>query len=945
MGTYYGGTGNDTVNAGFYNDVVHAYGGNDTVNAYGGDDLVFGGDGGDLVYGGSGLDTVQGEAGNDTLQGDAGYDKMFGGTGDDRLVGASDFYDDFYGGDGNDTILAGDYDEDWAWGEAGHDSISMGAGNDLAWGGSGNDTVFGGLGADTVQGGSGADSVSGDGGQDLALGGAGNDTVSGGAENDTVMGGAGSDQLYGGTGDDLIRGDSDGFDGFDASSGPVDTKLTVTNASGFAVDLYWINESGAAVYTSTLAPGQSWTGATGSTHTWYLSEAGSTQPIEVIHGAPNQTVSFAPPFDDTIFGGDGRDTIFGDYGNDSISGDAGNDSLNAGAGHDTILGGIGDDIADLGEGNDSFGSWSFEGGNDTVYGGAGNDHIIGGGENDLLYGGTGDDSLFGGAGSDSSYGGAGNDMAGITDDHNTDFYDLGENDGDTDAIWFSNYVSTNGVNVSFSGTDAGSYSFGSGLATGSFTGAEWLGGTSYADTLNAGADVDGVTLWGQGGADSIIGGSGSDVIYGGDGSDTIYFGAGAGEDTVYGGSGNDLIDDLGGTIETGASFVDAGDGDDTIWSGGGADSVYGGDGHDRVHAETGDDLVHAGAGDDWVQGDDGNDSLLGEAGNDSLLGGAGSDTLRGGAGNDWLSGGAGADQYHLIEAGGGDTIADFDMGLISGLTTDQLDVSDLCNPDDSPVRAWNVSVSDDGHGNARLTFPQGESLLLQGISPASVSAPGMLAAMGVPCFAAGTRLMTPRGPRPVERILPGDLVSLATGGAAPVLWVGHRPLGAAALAANPGLRPIHIPAGSHGARHDLLLSPQHAVAVSGPGGVALVRAGHLARLGWAARQAHRVTRITYHHLLLPRHALVLAEGAQVESLFPGPQLLAALRPADRTRLLACLARNCPVPPGQTPTDAYGARCLPLLGFAQARAWQRAILATGLATGGNHRRESAMSLAF
>jgi hypothetical protein len=341
-----------------------------------------------------------------------------------------------------------------------------------------------------------------------------------------------------------------------------------------------------------------------------------------------------------------------------------------------------------------------------------------------------------------------------------------------------------------------------------------------------------------------------------------------------------------------------------------------------------------------VQGDEGNDSLWGEAGNDCLIGGAGNDTLRGGTGADWLSGGDGADRYQMIDAGGGDTIADFDMGLISGLTTDRLDVSDLANPDDSPVRTWDVTVSDDGHGNALLTFPQGETLLLQGVSPAVVSAPGMLAAMGVPCFAAGTRIMTPQGPRKVEHIAPGDPVSLACGGQAAVLWAGQRQLGAAELAANPGLQPIRISTGRPGAARGLLLSRQHAVAVNGPGGAVLVRAGHLAQLGWGARQTRGLRQITYHHLLLPRHALILAEGMAVESLYPGPQSLAAFLPADRARLLACLARSVPAAPGQTPAEAYGPRCLPLLGLAQARLWGQG----GAVVRGNHLPDLAMSLA-
>jgi len=47
----------------------------------------------------------------------------------------------------------------------------------------------------------------------------------------------------------------------------------------------------------------------------------------------------------------------------------------------------------------------------------------------------------------------------------------------------------------------------------------------------------------------------------------------------------------------------------------------------------------------------------------------------------------------------------------------------------------------------------------------------------------------------------------------------------------------------------------------------LVRAGHLAATGWGgARLLHGLWRVASHHLLLPRHALVCAEGLWLESL-------------------------------------------------------------------------------
>jgi hypothetical protein len=154
------------------------------------------------------------------------------------------------------------------------------------------------------------------------------------------------------------------------------------------------------------------------------------------------------------------------------------------------------------------------------------------------------------------------------------------------------------------------------------------------------------------------------------------------------------------------------------------------------------------------------------------------------------------------------------------------------------------------------------------------------------------------------------------------LWVGARQITAAEIAARPALRPVRIRAGSHGALRDLLLSPQHAVRVGLGPGAALVRAGHLARLDWGARRAQAIREVSYHHLLLPQHAIILAEGVAVESLYPGRMSLSSFLPEARDNLLSVLRHHCPTGPGQTPAEAYGPRCLPLLGFSAARALQR-----------------------
>jgi hypothetical protein len=58
--------------------------------------------------------------------------------------------------------------------------------------------------------------------------------------------------------------------------------------------------------------------------------------------------------------------------------------------------------------------------------------------------------------------------------------------------------------------------------------------------------------------------------------------------------------------------------------------------------------------------------------------------------------------------------------------TDQLDVLVLTALDGSPVESFDIAVVDDGHGNAVLTFPGGETVMLEGVKPEQVATPGML---------------------------------------------------------------------------------------------------------------------------------------------------------------------------------------------------------------------------
>ena len=375
-----------------------------------------------------------------------------------------------------------------------------------------------------------------------------------------------------------------------------------------------------------------------------------------------------------------------------------------------------------------------------------------------------------------------------------------------------------------------------------------------------GSNTYGDTLYGGIGNDTIIAQGGDDTIDGGSGDDTIYYGAG--NDLVYGGDGNDVIDDVGGTQLSGADTVYGGAGNDTAWLGLDGDTFYGGTGNDTVYGESGNDTLYGEVGDDWLQGDDGDDILAGGDGNDVLFGGTGNDVF--------------------VVSSGLDYIGDFDLGdsNFDGRTNDQLDVSNLTNGNGDPIRTVDVTVIDDGSGNAKLIFPNGEQLILTGIAPSLVDTGPELFKIGIPCFTAGTMILTPKGEVPVENLRVGDIVVTRDNGPQPIVWCGARHLSSDELDASPDLRPIRLDASILGGDRGLLVSPQHGVFTKTEergGSDALVRAKHLARLkGGKVRVAQGVKKVTYVHLMFEKHQIIYGNGIASESFYPGPWGLTAL---------------------------------------------------------------------
>ena len=406
-------------------------------------------------------------------------------------------------------------------------------------------------------------------------------------------------------------------------------------------------------------------------------------------------------------------------------------------------------------------------------------------------------------------------------------------------------------------------------------------GGGLADFLNGRGGAD--NLSGLGGNDFLVGGSSADTLTGGEGADTLV----GGNATVTGSLTNSTFTV---TVADDGFSVDqliGGNGDDTFIVTSTSDQPDGGGDTDTVllampGAGPHNYVLNAGASVERLGLLDpsttvgysisalgtGGQTISGGAGADTLFGNGGADTLNGLGGNDSLSGGTEAD---VIFGGTGDN------------TIDGGDGGDTFNLD----AASNNSVTG-GAGEDTLTFTSEGTFTVTGASGnfTITGASGLTTISGVEkfgigsgvvdfidgtntyfvCFATGTRILTAKGEVEVERLQAGDLVATVTGRGSPmkpVLWVGRRRV---VLAGHPHaeeISPIRIRAGALGdnAPHrDLLVSPDHCMFLDG----ALVPARLLVN-GASITVERGLAEVTYFHVELEAHDVLLAEGAAAES--------------------------------------------------------------------------------
>ncbi|MHA6326922.1 Hint domain-containing protein [Roseivivax sp. CAU 1753] len=161
----------------------------------------------------------------------------------------------------------------------------------------------------------------------------------------------------------------------------------------------------------------------------------------------------------------------------------------------------------------------------------------------------------------------------------------------------------------------------------------------------------------------------------------------------------------------------------------------------------------------------------------------------------------------------------------------------------------------------------------------------------VPCYATGTLIDTPDGPRAVETLQVGDLVVTLDHGPQPIRWI--RSSDHALHEVGNDAKPVLFGAGAlgHGLpAQGLIVSPQHRILVGGHGQLdgwfkseRFAPAKSLTALPGVRHMKGKQT-ITWIHFACDRHEVVTANGCLSESLLLGPMVAKGLTAKERVAL-------------------------------------------------------------
>jgi hypothetical protein len=188
------------------------------------------------------------------------------------------------------------------------------------------------------------------------------------------------------------------------------------------------------------------------------------------------------------------------------------------------------------------------------------------------------------------------------------------------------------------------------------------------------------------------------------------------------------------------------------------------------------------------------------------------------------------------------------------------DVIDLTGVAPSLVSFAGGVITEQNTGSFALSIASGQpavQIIADGHGGALITLGGEMA-----CFAHGTRLLTPNGYKPVQAFAPGDPIITRAGAKKPVRWIGRRVMQTGPRAPA-DTRPVIVLQNALGPgipSRPIRLSPAHALFIEG----VLVPVMHLVNGATILRDL-KSSAVTYYHLELDRHDVVMADGLLLET--------------------------------------------------------------------------------
>lgn len=400
-------------------------------------------------------------------------------------------------------------------------------------------------------------------------------------------------------------------------------------------------------------------------------------------------------------------------------------------------------------------------------------------------------------------------------------------------------------------------------------------------TLGNNVTVEG-TIYLEGTGDQLIAGDGLTITADGEGSGGGIDGALNGSKTIQIGNGATIAADirLGGGSDT-LTFGDAANVSGDITLGGGQNTLAAGDDvtFNAVSGGHGQDIIRIGDRfglRDEIQLWGGADQIT--IGDDMRALGAQVE-IEGGTGNDIFEiGRINIDEPIRFDGEGGSNSITFTRGAVD--STGASRTADLLAALNQSAAVGGGRVNDINEGQNSTPISDGRIVIDD------------FCGFTVICFAKGTRILTRNGEVPVEQLAVGDELWTRDNGFQPLRWIGQRRLGPDDLTRAPHLRPIRLRAGALGRAplRDLVVSPQHRLLVRSKIAARMVAPEVLVAakqlLALPGVEVSDQPEVTYFHLLTDAHDILLADGAEAESLYPGPEALKSLTPQGRAEVLA-----------------------------------------------------------